>query len=204
VRGDRYQEQIAAKIESIRRSAAHPHPMHRGRYRFIRKELHKRCTHCEEFKSVDNEFYWMPDKNTWRPQCITCYNILHTVKRYGTSDNHGYVPFARVSPFLVELVNRLGKAEAARRMGRSPAKVWRYINHPPKMVQRATATTILEATRAARNNGYEVRHVKSIKHGAGARGHTERVPKEGRDYYRPHGDKGTEYQREVRARRLAD
>lgn len=95
----------------------------------------------------------------------------------------GWVPLARVRPFLIELVNRLGREEAARRMGRTPRWLW-YVEHEKiRSVQRDTARRILMTLRECRSHD-EVRHRKSIAHGAYLRGREEREVTNVKQLYR--------------------
>jgi len=107
------------------------------------------------------------------------------------------VAVSRVGPIFVELVHRLSKAEAARRMGVEIRTVSRIYERRSRWVHAETVEAALSVLLEARARG-EVCHRDSIAHGAAARGRPEKTPRARRDLYRPAGDDEAELRRRAR------
>jgi ribosomal protein L31E len=101
-------------------------------------------------------------------ECKLCH-----AHRRKTRTNYSHVPFERVGFAITELVNRLGKAEASRRIGISKQQISHYCNHDPRWIRKQTAVKILRALSALRATE-EVRHKDSIHAGAYLRGIPEK------------------------------
>jgi len=97
---------------------------------------------------------------------------------------------AHYHAWLELIVNRLGPAEASRRLPLTYTQLWALRNRPPEMIRRRTARKIVTLLNEL-NCTEEVRHRLSIRHGASARGRPERSIELWVDYYRPHGDEQT-------------
>jgi len=101
------------------------------------------------------------------------------------------VPVAKVRPYFIEGVSRVGFIEFCRRTGLADRTVTNALrglaNGRPYSVQkRIVRKVMLEVISMRRKN--EVRHRDSIRHGAKQRGREEKVPSARRDFYRPQGD----------------
>jgi hypothetical protein len=111
--------------------------------------------------------------------------------------NGGYVPKARVDFIFMELQRRLGKAEAARRMGVNKS-FWTTYDERKYFVKDTVRRAMAVLAEARANN--EVRHKDSIHEGAYLRGFTEKVPETRKDYYHPTGDSDLELRKRSRDR----
>jgi hypothetical protein len=109
-----------------------------------------------------------------RPHCKWCESARVGSERY--------VDVAKVRWIFIELQDRLGKRETARRLGRSVNWLWKF-NHGRHLRMRAdTVRRGIQLLREVRATN-EVRHRDSIIHGAAARGRKEKVPQERKDFY---------------------
>lgn len=187
---------IALKIEEVKLGTYYQF-RDPNRYRTKNGQLLKRCVCCRVFKDV-SQFYWTSTRTTWFTHCKPCHNTRLAIKRYG-SVNARTVPWVQVRPFFIELVNRVGRAETARRIGVARSMVTKYMTDPPIRVLRRTAEAILVQTQEARSRG-EVRHRLSILSGAQLRGRPMRQVDPSRDLYRPHGDNNAEARQRERLR----
>lgn len=109
---------------------------------------------------------------------------------------------AKKQAWLESIVNRIGLAEACRRLGISgrTMRTWRGRDPQrmrPKSLERKSMLALVTLMRELRETG-EVRHRLSIRSGGARRGFPERVPTSQRDLYRPHGDQDTEARRRHR------
>jgi hypothetical protein len=100
------------------------------------------------------------------------------------------------------IVNRLGVMEAARRLEISQASLWNIRNKRVRKLKARTARKILLLVKALNETG-EVRHKKSIKHGAAMRGRPERKVKSKKDFYKTTGDLENEQHNNWRKRKAA-
>ena len=107
------------------------------------------------------------------------------------------VEYKKVEFAILELVHRLGINETCRRIPIGNSTMWKYRNKKTKFVHRATAERILNTLHVVRQNG-DVRHRKSILHGAISRGREEKIPKYTRDYYRTQTDVESEQRQALR------
>lgn len=101
------------------------------------------------------------------------------------------VPYIRVRFAVTELVNRLGVAEASRQIGVTQQVMWGWRNRNARHIHRRTAVKIFLALREVRAQNL-VRHRDSIRHGAKARGRSEKVPRTKGDFYKRQGAGETE------------
>lgn len=85
------------------------------------------------------------------------------------------------------IVNRLGVMETSRRLEIAQASLWNIRNKRVQKLKARTARKILLLVKTLNETG-EVRHKKSIKHGAKMRGRKERVPNGKNDFYKTTGD----------------
>jgi len=95
---------------------------------------------------------------------------------FGDGDQ-SYVPIARVRFVFIEIVNRIGTSEAARRMGISRQTIRKITNldSGKKFVERGTARKAMLLLRELRQNNVAYAR-SSIKRGALARGEKPRSP----------------------------
>lgn len=152
--------------------------------REVRGQLVRRCVDCKKEKPVE-EFYERHrhgEFSGWHSACKLCWAL-----RRGR--NAGLVPFGRIKFALTELVNRVGKAEAARRIGTTDPNLWRWMNFPPVKIRRKHASAILIELKEARVNN-EVRHRDDIKSGAEIRGKPVRTAERREELYHQYFDKG--------------
>lgn len=175
-----------------------------GRYRKVNGQEQKLCNgplHPEEGAWLPFRSFWTykkgPRADKLMSRCIECEKSA----RGRDPKQSGLIPISRVWWIFVEIRNRVGKAEACRRIGVSHNMWMRaergiYIN-----MRRETARKAILALHELRENGV-VRHRDSIRRGAAARGEKERVPTKPRDLYKPHGDVDTGYKH--KARRLQE
>jgi hypothetical protein len=158
----------------------------------------KVCGICSEWMPL-TQFY----KRTtggYHYDCKSCRRARDAERAQPRLRNHGLVPFApSVRNALEELINRVGKAEAARLCGWTKAMVSGYVHHPPRHVQKETAAMIFETLIEVRETGIVLSR-GSIHHGSFERGHEVKPPMNGKEYYKPNGDLAAEYKRRSRAR----
>jgi hypothetical protein len=155
----------------------------------------KRCNgplHKGEQVPLDEfwKFKTGPRKGKPLSRCIHCRNF----QKWGDLE-HGLVPYTKVKFIFDELVNRLGKAETARRVGISLSFFWRHDIREYHSVRLRIVISAMRVLKECREKG-EVRHKHSIIHGAAARGHQEKVVKELsriQEYYNSSSDIHNEY-----------
>lgn len=158
---------------------------------------------------VDHRQCWGPDHNgAWvpmskfhknpgkalgtRPRCAACS---------GTPQQVNFTPTYQA--WLKSIVNRIGLAEAHRRLGVSERTIRTWMGKErtrqiPATIRRKHAIEIAKLL-AQLKLTQEVRHRKSIKRGATKRGEAEREITSPKDYYKPHGDLDTEQARRRRS-----
>jgi len=102
-------------------------------------------------------------------------------------------------PFFREGVNRVGLHEFCRRTGIATGTIEAMFNGSTKFVQKRTLRKCMLEIISMRRKG-EVRHRDSIIYGAAKRGEVEKIPRDSKDFYRPHGSRDTEYKRKSRSR----
>lgn len=129
-------------------------------------------------------------KGKYRSQCNDCDAFYH--------GSESMVKFSQYEWMVVELVNRLGVEEAARRIGISQQTMYHWRNRKPLKIKRKNARKVVNTLATVRKAG-EVRHRDSIRHGSLVRNHKEKIPVDQRDFYKPHGD----YDNEVKRKHLA-
>jgi hypothetical protein len=159
-----------------------------GRFRFndqgVKEKLCNGPLHKEEGKwlTLDNYFIFKKGPHKGKPEnyCIICSRVSR-----GRDPHSGYIKVSEVRWIFMELQRRLGKTETVRRLNLSTS-FWGRLERQTyfKKVTVRRAVELLLEVRANR----EVRHKKSIRHGAAARGHKEKIPTEPRDFYIPTGD----------------
>lgn len=137
----------------------------------------KRCNgplHQGKYISLDEFLVHKKGTRKGKPfsQCRHCKNF----KRYGDTE-HGLVPYNKVKFIFDELVNRLGKAESARRLGVSLSFFYRHGVGQCENVRLKTVANAMRILKNSRADG-EVRHKKSIRHGSAIRGRAERIVNE--------------------------
>jgi hypothetical protein len=135
------------------------------------------------------------ERPTWVPSWN--FNIVNGRRWYECRDCHAHrrrtvapyshVSFHRIEFAVTELIHRLGKSEAARRIGISKQQISHYANHSPRWVRRETALKILAALAQVRAEDL-VRHKDSIHNGAYLRGRSEKKPTAKKHLYRRDGD----------------
>jgi transposase-like protein len=154
----------------------------KGRNREVRKMIrgidHKLCTgplHREgEFIKVDD--FYRRGNGKVRPQCKACEAYY--------LNSEPLVSMASMQFAIRECIFRIGKAETARRLGIATKTVSGWISKSPsrpKYIKRRNARALISLLTELRSTN-EARHRASIKHGASARGRTERIPKRTKDF----------------------
>jgi len=162
------------------------------RENFIRGDT-KRCNgplHQGEYIPLNEFWYHKRGRREGKPfsQCIRCENY----NKFGDTGIHGMVNYSDVKFIFDELIFRVGKMEMARRIGVSNSFFSRRKRGNYKRIRKATvARAIIELKKARAQN--EARHRKSIRHGAQARGRSERVPVK-RSEFNGHDEWMREYQ----------
>lgn len=172
-----------------------------GRYKIIGGIPHKLCNgphHSPEGAFLPLRSFWIHKSGprTGKPfsRCIEC---LKTEKGRDPLTS-GYIRIAEVWWVFLELRNRLGKAEALRRVGISTNFWMRAERGIYIHVRKATVKKALETLIEARANN-EVRHRDSIKYGALARGRQDKPVEDiWHDIYVRHGDGDSENRRKSR------
>jgi hypothetical protein len=137
------------------------------------------------------KFYEGRRTGTLRPWCQDCDR-----KQGGHNPNY---PVLRFMFAFDELVNRLGKMEAARRIGITQNNLRLVLTGKTSHIRHKTAVKILLALHNVRITD-EVRHRDSIRHGAKQRGRPEKKVTAKVDLYRPHGDNDNELKKRSRVR----
>ncbi len=132
---------------------------------------------------------------TPRPWCKKCETLSKGLEPLWPIDHLIMTAMRGVS-------NRIGKIEAARRMGISEPAFFKILNGKQNKVRRSTARKILRTWHEIQQSG-EVRHRDSIHHGATKRGRIEKPVTKRDDLYARSGDIDSEIQRRAR-RREAD
>jgi len=121
-------------------------------------------------------------------QCRAHYN------RKTPRQAYGWVKVHRVQFIFIELENRVGRKEAARRCKINSAPWKKIIESKQQHVEKETLRRAIEQLRICRSNN-EVRNRRDIQYGSAKRGLPEKPPTERKDFYRPHGDTDTEMRR---------
>jgi DNA-binding transcriptional regulator YdaS (Cro superfamily) len=191
--------------------------------RTYRGKLQRRCfgqIHSGEWQDVEN-FRFRPEDAfrvrrdgtlARRSNCRAC-EYADRNKPAFPREIVGYVPVDRYKPFMLEIRHRLGSKAAARRIGIGETTWSNWFNGRTQRAQRESIFKLLVAVREVRETD-EVRHKKSIRRGAEARGESVERPKNRLDFYVPTGDKELqtrnnyrkehiEHEREVERKRRA-
>lgn len=133
-----------------------------------------------------------------RSWCKSC-EMFHRSPNY---EENQLVDYKHYKLFLINVVNRLGQAEAARRLEISYSLFYQvYVVESHTKITKKFAKKIVYLLAELVRSG-EVRHKKSIKHGSYLRGRKERVPLKAKDFYHGGSDRDNEQRRE-RAKRQA-
>jgi hypothetical protein len=102
--------------------------------------------------------------------------------------------------WLTSIYRRIGFSETCRRLEISQRTFLTWKDNPPRQIRKKHAEAIVRVLSELRATG-EVRHRKSIRRGAAARGEIERKVSRTSDLlHRSGGDADTEYKREYRRR----
>jgi hypothetical protein len=111
-----------------------------------------------------------------------------------------YVPLEHVRFAFVEIVHRIGKAEAARRIGIGRHAIYKILNDgSKKFVERRTAHNAVVLLKELRDSD-TVYSKQSIRRGATARGEKPRRPKKRGDFYQDPGAREADRHRQVKKR----
>lgn len=160
-------------------------------FKLIDGALHKKCN-----GPTHSGWVWLPVTQFWkskysrlRAQCITCESAVQ--------NSETLIDISTVYFALDELIRRLGVAEAGRRVGISDKTVTTIHRKQVYKVKRKTARKIIAALHEVRQ-AEEVRHRKSIRHGAYLRGREEKTPQHRSEFYKPTGDTDLEFRRRYR------
>jgi hypothetical protein len=103
-----------------------------------------------------------------------------------------------VEAWLKVLVNRVGKAEAARLCGWNKSRISKYLGQDrPRYVQRSTARLVLHALRDVEAAGVVISR-NSIKHGNFERGKSVHFAETNEELYNNFGDLDVEQRRTKR------
>jgi hypothetical protein len=114
--------------------------------------------------------------------------------RWGGDIAHGLVPVHQVLPYFIEGVNRVGRAEFARRIEIATENLSKILDGKRRSVRKETVRRcLLEVISIRRKN--EVRHRDSISRGVNMRGEPEKKVTAREHLYRPHGDIDAELKR---------
>lgn len=142
---------------------------------------HKLCTGPlhREGKFVPTADFYIRGNGRLRPQCKFCEGA------YVNSEPR--VPYIRLKFAVDELVNRLGGAEASRRIGIRHKTMVEWRAGRVKSMKRRIARNVIAALVEARRNN-EARHRKSIKYGAAQRGAVEKIPRESHEFNNSNND----------------
>jgi len=170
----------------------------KSKFKWIDGHLHKWCRgmkgKCHPGKFVPiGEFYPAKTDLGIRTECKTCTS-------FGRSER--MLPVAHYAALIMEIENRVGIAEASRRIGISTNALWNIRKRRVSHITRPTARKVVAALAELRKSGL-VRHRDSIHAGASMRGIPEKIPKGRGDFYRPHGDADSGYKRKSREREAA-
>jgi hypothetical protein len=162
----------------------------KAQYKVIEDQTHKLCKGV-----LHREGKWVPVHNFYmdriwlRSWCKDCE------REHTRPGGEPYVLRADYMFAITELINRLGKYEAARRCDIKWGSFWRIVNGKHKYMQRSVARRIIRALAEVRTED-EIRHRDSIRHGAAKRGRKEKmVTNRHTDIYKRHGDSDTESKR---------
>jgi hypothetical protein len=135
----------------------------------------KQCTVCKKWKPLTSfRLRGKGSKYPERPRaaCIQCDSIRTSERNQerGKTERSlkGLVPMARIQPLILELVARIGKAEASRRIGIKQQTMWYYYGNHRKWIARVNAERILRVYREVIQTGEkrtynEIRHPKSLR-----------------------------------------
>lgn len=108
------------------------------------------------------------------------------------------MPVAEVRAYFIEGINRVGKAEFARRIEIATENLSKIVDGRRKYVRKQTVKDCMLEIISIRRKG-EVRHRNSILRGVNLRGEPEKKVKTKLDLYRPHGDADNEWKKRNRA-----
>lgn len=169
-----------------------------AQYEVIDGALHKLCkgvSHREgAFVSIDN--YYVIKSGRSKGQL---YHICKECVRL----REGAEPRVYLNQawhnFVMELINRLGFAETARRLDRSDTWLREFRDKKKSYMLRETARRIITVLRDVRSAN-EVRHRNSIKSGAYIRGRPEKTPTARDHFYDTRSDHETGTRRAYRER----
>lgn len=153
---------------------------------------HKRCY------GPNHNGDWVPI-NKFRKHAGKPFGINPRCKR--CENPSAWVDFTfSYKAWVTSIVRRLGFSETCRRLKISQRTLSQWQKDPPRRLRRENAESIVRVLAELRASN-EVRHRKSIRRGAAARGEPERkVTSASHLYNRSDGDAGTEYKRRHRAR----
>jgi len=107
-----------------------------------------------------------------------------------------------VFSWLEGIVDRVGKAEAARLIGVAKSQVSKYYHNPPLKVQKQTARAIYQVLKLLQESDVKI-HKDSIHHGSVERGKVAKRPARYGEYNGLRDPNGYLYSREKRRRQRA-
>lgn len=169
-----------------------------NRYGLVDGVRHKRCNgplHIEGGELLPLRLFWIHKSGVREGKLFSRCRDCSRIDKGRT--NSGYIHVDSVRKIFDEIEARLGRAEAARRLN-SDTKLYIRLNSGKKMYfEKATVQRAMILLRELRMKD-EVRHRDSIKHGAAARGHKEKIVMERKDLYKPHGDDNAEQKKAKR------
>jgi hypothetical protein len=160
-------------------------------HRIKRGNEEKYCGHCDRWRLLKH-FYFSKTKRRHIHPCKEC-------RARETHPDNGWIFYQpTVEAWLRVLVNRVGKAEAARLCGWNKSRISKYLgyNHP-RFVQRGTARLVLQALRDVEAADIVISR-NSIKRGDFERGNPVRFARTNGELYNNFGDLDVEQRRRNR------
>lgn len=162
--------------------------------------LEKMCRgplHRDGVWKPKTEFRFLKKRGYFFSECRECerYRKAHRHKR--PYKVFGYAYYERYAWVFIEIVRRIGKREACRRIPMSYNTLWKTSTGRQRKIQKETVRRALLLLQELRASG-EVRHKDSIAHGSYLRGRPEKIPTARKDFYVKHGDDDTERRRVYR------
>ena len=147
------------------------------------------------------------NKGRLRGNCRACEHYWRYRKPPQHSPNIGYVPFQRFLFAVRELESRVGRYEAARRVGVGKTTWYRWVSGDQEKIQKRNAAKLMKTLQEVRRQKI-VRHRRSIRRGSYLRGEAEKRPERPEHYYRQTGDepelkRNRELKREQRSKKAA-
>lgn len=175
------------------------------------EELHLKKKNCNgllhtpgKMLPLDQFWHYKSGRHKNQPYyiCDACRKLKQNARAHARANHNpdlDLVPLKRYRWIFEEIVRKVGRTEAIRRLKGGPNLILSILDGRGghKSMRRGTVRKGIKVLAEIRANN-ELRHRDSIHHGSYLRGRIEKVPTDRKDLYMPHGDDDTEYRRKRR------